>query len=67
MKSQNPLIKQRIKNGSIPTYQDQCLALSNKIDASGLPLYNKIDTSIQPKKKKKTSKKNPKEQADQQK
>ena len=66
MKSQNPLIKQRIKNGSIPTYQDQRLALSNKIDASGLPLYNKIDTSIQPKKKK-TSKKNPKEQADQQK
>ena len=52
MESQNPLIKQRIKNGSIPTYQDQCLTLSNKIDASSLPLYNKIDTSIQQKKKK---------------
>ena len=30
----------RIKNGSKPTYQDRCLALSNKIDASGLPLCN---------------------------
>ena len=46
MKSQNPLIKQRIKNGSKPTYQDRRLALSNKIDASDLPLCNKINISF---------------------
>ena len=48
MKSQNPRIKQRIKNGSKPTYQDRRLALSNKIKTSGLLLCNKIDTSFLP-------------------
>ena len=48
MKSQNPLIKPRIKNGSKPTYQDQRLALNNMINASILPLCNKIDTSFLP-------------------
>ena len=40
LKSQNPLIKQRLKKGSKPTYQDRCLPLCNKINASNLPLFS---------------------------